>query len=110
MRGVTRLAPIVPGEMQPVVWLDGSVKTGFVSGGAAEGRGFPQWAMNIFGNGKAHWFLDNKNIYGERHTLCGRVCVPDRNIYLPGNYPRCKACEKALVTQRKYGISAAKGE
>lgn len=104
MRGVTRLAPIVPGEMQPVVWLDGSVKTGFVGGGAAEGRGFPQWAMKIFGGDKVHWFREDVDWRRQRHTLCGRVHAPDQHLYLPGNYPRCKACEKALAIQKKYGI------
>lgn len=108
MRGVTRLTPIIPGEMQPVVWLDGSVKTGFVGGGAAEGRGFPQWAMNIFGNSKAHWFLDE---YADtRQSLCGRVYAREVALFLPGNYPRCKACEKALAVQKKYGISAIKDD
>lgn len=108
MRGVTRLTPIIPGEMQPVVWLDGSVKTGFVGGGAAEGRGFPQWALKIFGGSKAHWFTDE---YADtRQSLCGRVYAREAALFLPGNYPRCKACEKALAVQKKYGISAIKGE
>lgn len=103
MKGVTRLTPIVPGEMQPVVWIDGTVKTGFVSGNAAEGRGFPQWAKKAFGGDKVHWFRSDINRWGDRFTLCGRVSAVDGQLYLPGNYPRCKACEKALAVQKRYG-------
>jgi hypothetical protein len=104
MKGVTRLTPIVPGEMQPVVWIDGTVKVGFVSGGAADGRGFPQWAKDIFHGDKVHWFGDKEYDWSDRRSLCGRVLARDRSLFLPGNYPRCKACEKAIATQKKYGL------
>lgn len=44
---ITRLTPIVPGEMQPFVFIDGRVRSGFITGGPTEGRGFPQWAKPI---------------------------------------------------------------
>ncbi|MFM0141756.1 hypothetical protein [Paraburkholderia sp. RL18-085-BIA-A] len=99
-----RLTPIVPGEMQPVIFIDGQIREGFVGGECAEGRGFPQWGMKIFAGDKVHWFRGDLNRYGERHSLCGRVYAVDRQIHLPGNYPRCKACEKALAVQKKHGI------
>jgi hypothetical protein len=106
MKGVVRLTPIIPGEAQPVIFIDGQIREGFVGGECAEGRGFPQWAMKIFSGDKVHWFRGDLNRYGERHSLCGRVYATDRAIHLPGNYPRCKACEKALALQSRYGASA----
>jgi hypothetical protein len=103
MRGVIRLTPIVPGEMQPVVWLDGSIKTGFVSGNATEGRGFPQWSKDIFGGDKVHWYRDTSRP-DEKQSLCGRSRANVKTLFLPGNYPRCKACEKALAVQKRYGV------
>lgn len=98
------MTPIVPGEMQPVVWIDGSVKTGFVSGNAAEGRGFPQWAKQIFAGDKVHWF--GEETAGMRESLCRRVIATEAALYLPGNYPRCKSCEKARSIQKRYGIKS----
>lgn len=106
MRGVTRLTPIVPGEMQPVVWLDGTVKTGFVSGGPAEGRGFPQWAKNIFQGEKVHWFGEKQSDWMGRMSLCGRVTARDDVLFLPGNFTRCVACEKARAVQKRHGIKS----
>lgn len=106
MRGVTRLTPIVPGEMQPVVWIDGSVKTGFVSGNAAEGRDFPQWAKNIFHGEKVHWFGEKRHEWAERKSLCGRASARDNALFLPGNFTRCIACEKARAIQKRYGIKS----
>lgn len=104
MKGVIRLTPIIPGQMQPAVFIDGKIREGFYSGGAAEGRGFPQWALKAFGGHKAHWFLDGLIGFRRRRTLCGRVSSADVELFLPGNYPRCKACEKALEVQKKHGI------
>jgi hypothetical protein len=106
MKGVVRLTPIVPGEMQPVIFVDGVIREGFVGGENAQGRGFPQWAMKIFRQGRAHYFLGDVDGAGNRQTLCGRVDAVDREIHLPGNYPRCKACEKALAVQKRYGVNA----
>ncbi|NDV77067.1 hypothetical protein [Burkholderia cenocepacia] len=103
MKGVIRLTPIAPGEMQPVIFVDGKIREGFVGGECANGLGFPQWAHKIFGGDKVHWFLSDLNRSGERYSLCGRVYEVDSRIHLPGNFPRCKACEKALAVQRKYG-------
>jgi hypothetical protein len=100
------LTPIVPGEIQPVVWLDGTVKTGFVSGGAAEGRGFPQWAKRIFAGDKVHWFAEEKNQWDERRSLCGRVFAGDGSLFLPGNFTRCIACVKARSVQKRNGIKS----
>lgn len=104
MKGVIRLTPIVPGEMQPAVFIDGKIREGYFSGNAAEGRGFPQWAKRAFGGDKVHWFREDLNRFDERQSLCGRTWAFDRELFLPGNFPRCKACEKALSTQRKYGF------
>lgn len=101
MKGVIRLTPIIPGEMQPAVFVDGKIREGFYSGNAAEGRGFPQWALKAFGGDKAHWFIDD---HAGRVSLCRRVYSMDAGLFLPGNFPRCKACEKALAVQKKYGI------
>lgn len=106
MKGVVRLTPIVPGEMQPIIFVDGKIREGFVGGECADGIGFPQWAMKIFGGDKAHWFRSEVMQDGLRHSLCGRIFEVDSRIYLPGNFPRCKACEKALATQRKNGVIA----
>ncbi|WP_175681160.1 hypothetical protein [Burkholderia cenocepacia] len=105
MKGVVRLTPIIPGEMQPVIFVDGKIRERFVGGECANGLGFPQWAMKIFSGDKAHWFRGEVMQDDLRHSLCGRVFDLDSRIYLPGNYPRCKACEKALATQRKYGAA-----
>jgi len=102
MKGVIRLTPIIPGEMQPVVFVDGKIREGFIGGGAAEGRGFPQWAKKIFAGDKVHWFGDE--YAGMRQSLCTRVLATEAALFLPGNYPRCKSCEKALATQRKLGV------
>lgn len=99
MKGVKRLTPIVPGEQQPVLWVDGTIKCGFVGGGPTDGRGFPQWAQEIFNFGKVHWHLDPAD--GVSKTLCGRE-EDVRRLYLPGNFPRCKRCESALSKQQKY--------
>ncbi|MDE1139955.1 MAG: hypothetical protein PW999_09930 [Paraburkholderia tropica] len=104
MKSVVRLTPIVPGQMQPVVFVDGKIREGFFSGSAAEGRGFPQWALKAFGGNKVHWMLGDMIGFRQRRSLCGRVVSADVELFLPGNYPRCKACEKALEVQRKYGF------
>ncbi|AIO22788.1 hypothetical protein [Burkholderia cepacia] len=103
MKGVIRLTPIVPGEMHPVIFVDGKIREGFVGGECANGLGFPQWAHKIFSGDKVHWFRGDVNRSGERHSLCGRVSEVDSRIHLPGNFPHGKACEKALAVQRKYG-------
>lgn len=105
MKGVVRLTPIVPGEMQPVMFVDGQIRKGFFSGGAAEGRGFPQWALQAFGGSKVHWMLGDLIGFRERRSLCGRVIAADIDLFFPGNHPRCKACEKAIATQRKHGVA-----
>lgn len=106
MKGVIRLTPIVPGEMQPAVFVDGRIREGFFSGNAAEGRGFPQWALKAFGGDKAHWMRGDLNRWGDRHSLCARVTAVDSQLFLAGNFPRCKACEKALAVQSRYGVRA----
>lgn len=92
---ITRLTPIVPGEMQPFVFVDGKVHTGFITGGRTEGRGFPQWAMPIFSSRKVHYFgepvSDDVVV-----SLCDRVVKHKEETLMPGNYPRCKDCEKRL--------------
>ncbi|WP_186113918.1 hypothetical protein [Burkholderia gladioli] len=104
MKGVIRLTPIVPGQEQPVIFVDGKIRNGFVSGGPAVGRGFPQWAKVAFGGDKVHWFRGDLNRAGERHSLCGRAYEMDAYLFLAGNYPRCKACEKALAAQARHGV------
>lgn len=105
MTGVKRLTPLVPGAIAPFLWLDGTVKTGFVSGRATEGHGFPQWAMVIFSEGdKTHYFGDVIN--AEAMSACGRVLKNVAYLFLPGNYPRCKACEKKFTAElRKRGAA-----
>ncbi|AMR77659.1 hypothetical protein [Cupriavidus nantongensis] len=98
-----RLTPMVPGEMQPVLWPDGKVREGFYSGEATHGRGFPQWALQLFGGNKAHWFLE-MNSTPDKRSLCGRVWSSPAQLHLPGNYPRCKACEKAREAQQRAGV------
>lgn len=95
---IKRLTPIVPGEAQPFVFVDGSVQTGFITGGRTEGRGFPQWAMPIFGTQKVHYF-DAPSADGFVAALCGRIERKADQTLLPGNYPRCKDCEKRLSKQ-----------
>lgn len=102
MSGVKRLTPIVPGEMQPVVFTDGSVRTGFVGGAATEGRGFPQWAMDIFGTpGRAHYFLEPDG-GGMAAAECARTRKNVAYLYLPGNFPRCKECVRIRKLREKY--------
>lgn len=104
MKGVIRLTPIVPGQEQPVIFVDGKIREGFVSGGPAAGRGFPQWAKVAFGGDKVHWFRAEAFRTGERLSLCGRASGVDAHLFLAGNYPRCKACEKALAAQARHGV------
>ena len=87
--------------MQPVLWPDGKVREGFYSGEAPHGRGFPQWALQLFGGGKAHWFLVMTGT-DDKRSLCGRVWSAPEQLHLPGNFPRCKACEKARAAQRRH--------
>jgi hypothetical protein len=89
---IKRLTPIVPGEMQPVLFVDDRIHTGFVSGGPTEGRGFPQWSK-VLGSDTAHYF-QNYDAYGVSMSLCGRVEQHWKWIFMPGNYARCKDCEK----------------
>lgn len=100
-KNLKRLTPMVAGEMQPVLWPDGKIREGYYSGEATEGRGFPQWALQGFGS-RTHWFLEMTGTTDKR-SLCGRVWAAASQLYLPGNYPRCKACEKARAAQRKHG-------
>lgn len=94
MTRIKRLTPIVPGEMQPVLFIDDKIRTGFVGGGPTNGMGFPQWGLIILTSGdKAHYF-QAFDAYGVSMSLCGRVESHRSRIYMPGNYPRCKDCEK----------------
>lgn len=96
MTRIKRLTPIVPGEPQPVLFVDDKIRTGFVSGGPTEGLGFPQWGLIILTQSdKAHYF-QTFDAHGVSMSLCGRVDSHHRRIYLPGNYPRCKDCERRL--------------
>ena len=97
-----RLTPIVPGQVQPVMFGDGVVRTGLISGGPTKGRGFPQWAIRIDKWGKVHFYRSNDNLGAL--SLCGRH-EPIELLFLPGNFPRCGRCVKALAVRRKYGLS-----
>lgn len=103
MTRIKRLTPIVPGEMQPVLWQDGTVREAFLSGGATEGRGFPQWAVNILAHGdKAHYFRAF-DAYGVSESLCGRVDKHWKYLYMAGNYARCKDCERKFTKALRAG-------
>jgi hypothetical protein len=100
---IKRLTPIVPGEMQPVLFIDDTVKTGFFSGGATKGHGFPQWAVNIMAHGdKAHYF-QAFDAFGVSMSLCGRVEKHWKLLYMPGNYARCKDCERRFTKHLRRG-------
>lgn len=102
MSGVKRLTPIVPGEMHPVIWIDGSVKTAFVGGAATEGRGFPQWAMDIFGKSGIAHFFGTADDCATSNSLCERVQKNVAYLYLPGTFPRCKECVRIRKLQERY--------
>ena len=99
------LTPVIPGLMQPLLCPDGHVREGFASGRATEGQGFPQWAIEISTAGRAHWFLKMTGT-SDKRSLCGRVWAPNQALHLPGNFPRCKACESALAAQKRNGVTA----
>jgi hypothetical protein len=102
MSGVKRLTPIVPGEVQPFLWIDGTVKTGFFGGPTTEGRGFPQWAKDAFGCAdKAHYFGEPDE-FGISAALCERTEKVVAHLYLPGNFPRCKECTRIRKLRERY--------
>lgn len=102
MSGVKRLTPIVPGQMQPLLWIDGTVKTGFFSGPATEGRGFPQWAKDVYGAGSKVHFFGEPDHWGLSAALCERTEKSVAELHLPGNFPRCKACMRIIKLRQKY--------
>lgn len=101
MRGIKRLTPIVPGVRQPVLFIDDKIRIGFVSSGPTEGRGFPQWSM-LLGSEVAHYFRAF-DAYGVSEALCGRLDAHHKNLYLPGNFPRCKDCERKFTKALRAG-------
>jgi len=102
--GVKRLTPAVPGEAAPFLWLDGKVRTGFVSDGQVSSGSFPRWALECFGT-KSHWFI---NLTGtdDKRSACGRLFAVPHMLFAPGNYPRCKACERIVSAdlRRRAGL------
>lgn len=51
------------------------------------------WAHNIMGSGHtAHYYKRNR--FDNAVALCGKW-VEVRWVYGPGNYPRCKSCQRA---------------
>ncbi|MDB6119309.1 MAG: hypothetical protein JWO08_3090 [Verrucomicrobiaceae bacterium] len=98
---IKRLTPIVPGVAQPVLFIDDKIHTGFMSGGPPEGRGFPQWAM-VGGGGTAHYFRC-KDAHGVSDAICGRGDVHFSRLFLPGNFARCKDCERKYTKAIRMG-------
>lgn len=100
MKFFKRLTPTVPGETGAFhVPSQGRVVTGFVSGGPTNGVGFPQWGVG--GHQVSHYF-ERPDINGFADSACGRVSKLTSWIMLPGNYARCKDCEKRYTkTLRK---------
>ncbi len=105
MTRIKRLTPIVPGEAQPVLFIDDKIRTGFVSGEANEGRGFPQWAKDLWSQGGIVHYFRPFDAYGVADSLCGRVEKHHRDLYLPGNYLRCKDCERRFAKAKRAGRS-----
>jgi hypothetical protein len=92
MKFFTRLTPTVPGEAGVFrVPSQGRIVTGFVSGGPTEGVGFPQWGVS--GHQVSHYF-GRLDATGFTESMCGRAAKHTSWIMLPGNYARCKDCEK----------------
>lgn len=65
-------------------YLSGGPISGFVRG----------WAKAIWLRGeRAHYFVSDNNADGEATALCG-VGGDVYSMLGPGNYPRCKSCQK----------------
>jgi len=101
-RSFKRLTPIVPGEAQPLLWLDDKIRTGFVTGGPTNGLGFPQWAKAAFSGDVVHYF-GCFDAYGVSMSLCGRVERHHKHLFMAGNFPRCKDCEKRFSKALRSG-------
>lgn len=100
---IKRLTPIVPGEAQPVLWIDDTIKTGFVSGGPTNGLGFPQWGLIVVQNSDTAHYFQCFDAYGVSMSLCGRVDKHHSQIYMPGNFARCKDCERRYTKAKRAG-------
>jgi hypothetical protein len=92
-----RLTPTIPG--QPGVFhieSQARIVTGFVTGGRTEGAGFPQWAKPMFAHSKATHYFELAT-EGFVVSKCGRVYVAAENTLLPGNFQRCRDCERRYI-------------
>lgn len=70
----------------------------YASGGQIEG--FREgWALNIMGGETAHYYRRNR--FDIAAALCGKWSEV-RWIYGPGNYPRCKTCER--TARKRHGL------
>lgn len=77
--------------------LGGTVR--YASGGQIES--FREgWAHNVMGNGDtAHYY--RRNSFDNAVALCGKW-VEARWVYGPGNYPRCKTCQRAYDQRKRH--------
>ncbi len=100
---IKRLTPIVPGVPQPVLWADNTIRTGFVAGGATRGLGFPQWAIDAWSDAGISHYFQCFNAFGVSVALCGRIDKHHGDLYLPGNFPRCKDCERRYAKAKRSG-------
>jgi len=92
---VKRLTPIVVGEMQPLLCPDGKIRDGFLSGPKIDSGSLPQWAKRVIGNSaKVHFFEPKHGHDGFAEPLCSIGAVSVEWLFEPGNYPRCKVCER----------------
>ena len=99
-RDFKRLTPTVVGESGAFLFPHGRVVVGFVTGGPTNGAGFPQYA--IAGFKVAHYFclVDDE---GMTQSLCRRMNCFCESLFMPGNFPRCKDCERQYTKQLRKG-------
>lgn len=89
-----RLTPTVPGQIGAFhISSQKRIVTGYLTGGHANGVGFPQLGKAISISGMvAHYF--KSGLFGYTTSLCGRITEQKDQVLLAGNYPHCKDCEK----------------
>lgn len=83
---------------KPMLSLDelealAGVRPVYASGGMIENfrRG---WAHNIMSSGNTAHYYRRSNFEAAR-SICGKSVSDARWIYGAGNYPRCRACQRA---------------
>lgn len=105
-RDFKRLTPTVVGESGAFLFPHGRVVVGFVTGGPTNGAGFPQWAFKGGGSANMSHYYEMPNSHGKTLSICGRMFDWADRLFMPGNFQRCKDCERQYTKKlRKQGLT-----